>query len=158
LRVFAQLTDGPHAVAPAVAQMRAVERSAGVEDAAFYAGLQSRAESIKAALTRFLRDAKAAGEKVAGYGAAAKGNTLLNYAGVGADLIAYIADLDPAKQGKFTPGGHIPIVDVARLYADRPQWILILPWNLQDEIAKQLADVHSWGAKLVVAVPGLREI
>jgi len=158
LRVFTQIAGGPHSVTPAVGRMRALEQESGVEEPSFYIGLQARAAAIRSALVGFLRQKKAAGEKVAAYGAAAKGNTLLNFAEVGTSLLPYIVDRDPAKQGKFTPGGHIPIVDVTHLRTDRPAWILILPWNIKDEIANQLGDVRAWGAKMLVAVPELGEV
>lgn len=158
LRVFAQAVGGTRAIAPRVEHMRDREREAGVESYGFYEGFQDRAERIKAALIDFLRARKAAGERVVAYGAAAKGNTLLNFAGVGPELIAYIADLDPAKQGMFTPGSRIPIVSPERLQADTPEWVLILPWNIRDEIAMQLAGLRERGARLFVAIPEWREL
>ena len=100
-------------------------------------------------------DAQARGRKVAAYGAAAKGNTLLNFAGVRPDLLPYVVDKNPAKQGKFLPGSRIPIVDEAHLRADRPDVVLILPWNLKDEVTTQLAYVREWGGEFVAAVPEL---
>ena len=93
--------------------------------------------------------------KVGAYGAAAKGNTLLNFAGVRPDLLPYVVDANPANAGKYMPGSHIPIVDEAHLRADRPDRILILPWNLRAEIEGQLADARTWGARFAVAVPQL---
>ena len=93
---------------------------------------------------------------IIGYGAAAKGNTFLNYAGVKVDLIEYVADRNPAKQGKWMPGSRIPIVDEAHLQASKPDFVVILPWNLQDEVADQLAYIRQWGAKFVVVQPDFR--
>ena len=103
----------------------------------------------------FLIQAKQAGKKVVGYGAAAKGNTLLNFAGVKPDLLAYIADKNPAKQNKYMPASHIPVVDEARLKADKPDYVLILPWNIKEEVMNQLAYIREWGGQFVVAVPSI---
>lgn len=154
LRVFARRADdGDVAVAPAVDTMLAQETAAGVAQAAFYEGFQVRANAIKDDLLTFLREQKRAGKKVGAYGAAAKGNTLLNFAGVHGDLLPYVGDRSPAKQGKFLPGSHIPIVDERRLLADRPDWVLVLPWNLRQEIEDQLAAIREWGGRFVQAVP-----
>jgi hypothetical protein len=95
------------------------------------------------------------GRKVAAYGAAAKGNTLLNFAGVRPHLLPYVVDKNPAKQDKFLPGSRIPVVDEVHLRVDRPDYVLILPWNLCDEVVAQLSEVRSWGGKFVTAVPRL---
>lgn len=155
LRVFAQKTGGPQPLSPAVAALLDRERAAGMAAAAAYAGLQGRANRIKNDLTVFLIERARAGEKMAAYGAAAKGNTLLNYAGLRGDLLPYVVDRNPAKQGKYLPGSRIPIVDEAQLRADQPQWIVILPWNLREEVMAQLAYARAWGAKFVTAVPAL---
>lgn len=154
LRVFAQRADaGTLPVAARVGEMLARERAAGVATAAFYRGFQKRAEQVKDGLLRFLIEAKRAGKLVAAYGAAAKGNTLLNFAGVRSDLVAFVVDRNPAKQGKFMPGSRIPIVGEDRLRALRPDVVIVLPWNLSGEISRQLAYVGEWGGDLVVAVP-----
>jgi SAM-dependent methyltransferase len=156
LRVYAQRADGGmKQVTPAVSRMLEKEKSAGVTDPAFYAGLQARAVRIKNDLLRFLLDASAEGKTVAAYGAAAKGNTLLNFAGIRPDLIPFVVDRNPAKQGRLMPGSRIPIVDEARLRDERPSYILILPWNLKAEIIGQLAYAREWGAKFVTAIPNL---
>ena len=156
LRVFAQRADTQaHAPTDAVAALLAREKAAGVGTAAYYGGLQSRAERIKDDLIAFLIEVKRAGKKVAAYGAAAKGNTLLNFAGVRADLLPWVVDRNPAKQGKYLPGSRIPIVAEAQLLAERPDYILLLPWNLGDEIRAQLSYAREWGAKFVVSVPRL---
>jgi hypothetical protein len=105
---------------------------------------------------RFLLKAKAEGKSVAAYGAAAKGNTLLNYAGVKPDLLPFVCDAAAAKQGKYLPGSHIPILAPAALQADRPDYVLILPWNLEGEVRSQLGDLAVKGTKFVVAVPEIR--
>lgn len=157
LRVFARRSDGlARPASPAVAALLAREAALGVATPAFYAGFQARAEAIRDALRTFLETAKAKGETVAAYGAAAKGNTLLNFAGIGPDLLPFVVDRNPAKQGRFLPGSHIPVCDEAALWAARPDHVLILPWNLRDEIAGQLAGIATWGGRFVVAVPELR--
>lgn len=157
LRVFAQRSDtGTRAVSPAVAALLDSEVAAGITRASFYSGFQAKAEQVKDDLLAFLLDAKCQGLKVGAYGAAAKGNTLLNFAGVRPDLLPYIVDKNPAKQGRYMPGSRIPIVDEARLKEHRPDRILILPWNLRSEIMAQLAYVGEWGGVFVTAVPSLQ--
>jgi 2-polyprenyl-3-methyl-5-hydroxy-6-metoxy-1,4-benzoquinol methylase len=155
LRVFAQRADGPHAIAPAVAAMLECEDRAGLTRREPYLQLQARAEAIKNDLLRFLLDCHARGERVAAYGAAAKGNTLLNFAGVRADLLPWAVDRNPHKQGQYLPGSRIPIVREDLLWAERPNYVLILPWNLRDEVGTQLAAIRDWGGRFVTAVPEL---
>jgi SAM-dependent methyltransferase len=156
LRVFARRSDSnPGPVSERVVAVRAREAAAGMDGPAFYTGLQPRAEAIRDALLIFLIEAKRQGRRVAAYGAAAKGNTLLNFAGVRPDLLPYVVDRNPAKAGKYMPGSRIPIVDEAHLQADRPDFILILPWNIKDEVMTQLAAAREWGAQFVVAIPQL---
>lgn len=119
----------------------------------FYEGFERDAEEAKAKLLQILVHAKLDGKRVVAYGAAAKGNTFLNYAGIKPDLIEYVVDRNPAKQGKWMPGSRIPIVDEARLRADKPAIIVILPWNIRTEVLNQLAYAREWGAKFVVAQP-----
>lgn len=159
LRVYARRTDGEsRPEASAVAALLAREAQAGVASAGFYSGFQQECLRIKRELLSFLIAAQAQGRKVAAYGAAAKGNTLLNFAGVRADLLPYVVDRNPAKQGKFLPGSRIPVVDEAHLRADRPDVVLILPWNLRDEVVAQLAYIRDWGGRFAVAVPGWQEL
>ena len=158
LRVFAQRAGGARAVEPGVGALLARERAAGMATPAFYAGFQAAAERVKDDLLAFLIDAKMRGLKVGAYGAAAKGNTLLNFAGVRPDLLPYVVDRNPAKAGKHMPGSRIPIVTEEVLRKDRPDRILILPWNLRDEILALLADARDWGAEFVVAVPSLERL
>ncbi|MES2819761.1 MAG: class I SAM-dependent methyltransferase [Pseudomonadota bacterium] len=156
LRVYVQRAAGPQQTLPAVAELLAREEAAGVRTAAFYSSLAPAAEGIKHQLLAFLLRAKAEGKRVVGYGAAAKGNTLLNFAGVRPDLLAWVADANPHKQGKFMPGSRIPIVAPERIAQERPDYVLVLPWNLLEEVTAQLAEVRGWGGQFVVAVPGLR--
>lgn len=153
LRVFAQRSDAAPTVHGRVGELLAREAAAGVPTAAFYAGLQGEALRIKRELLAFLLDCHARGLKVGAYGAAAKGNTLLNFAGVRADLLPYVVDRNPAKQGQYLPGSRIPIVDEAHLGAHRPDRVLILPWNLRAELTAQLDYVRAWGGQFAVAVP-----
>jgi SAM-dependent methyltransferase len=156
LRVHAQRQGGPRTPAPAVAELLAVERAAGMGGIDFYANFQAEALRIKRELLSFLLQAQRDGLKVGAYGAAAKGNTLLNFAGVRPDLLPYVVDLNPAKQNHCMPGSRIPIVNEAHLKADRPDRVLILPWNLRDEITTQLAYIRDWGGQFVTAVPRLQ--
>ncbi len=156
LRVYAQRKDtGRHSISVSVAQILEAEKSSGMLNTDYYRNFQSRTNYIKYELTRFLLDAKRDRKRVAAYGAAAKGNTLLNYAGIRADLIEFVVDLNPAKQNKYMPGSRIPIVNEERLKQEKPDYVLILPWNLKSELDIQLAYVKAWGGKLVTAVPQL---
>jgi len=142
-------------VQPAVHALLAKETALGMQTPAFYADFARQVVDIKLDLLSFLIEQKRAGKRVMGYGAAAKGNTLLNYAGVLSDLLSAVADLSPHKVGKFLPGVHIPVVSVDEVRAQRPDFILILPWNLKDEVMSQLACVREWGGRFVVAIPQL---
>lgn len=142
-------------VQPAVHALLAKEAALGMQTPAFYADFAQQVVDIKLDLLSFLIEQKRAGKRVMGYGAAAKGNTLLNYAGVLPDLLPAVADLSPHKVGKFLPGVHIPVVSVDEVRAQRPDFVLILPWNLKDEVMSQLADVREWGGRFVVAIPRL---
>lgn len=156
LRVYAQRADtGVRSVSDRVAAMLERETAAGVSTPGYYAQLQVQAEGIVDALNAFLIRAKADGKTVAGYGAAAKGNTMLNFAGTRAHLLPWVVDRNPAKAGKFLPGSRIPIVNEERLREERPDYVLILPWNLKDEVMEQLAYVREWGGRFVTAIPEL---
>lgn len=156
LRVLAQRSaTGARPVTAAVGELLGRERSAGLATAGFYAGCQARLEALKDALLRFLLDARTQGLQVAAYGAAAKGNTLLNYAGVRSDLVRFVADRNPAKQGHYLPGSRIPVVAESVLQQQRPDYVLILPWNLKTEVQQQLAYIRDWGGRFVTAVPRL---
>lgn len=157
LRVYAQpAATGKRAEEASVKAMLAREQAAGVTGADFYRGFQPRAEKVKDDLLSFLIEAKRAGKKVAAYGAAAKGNTLLNFAGVRPDLIAFVVDRNPAKQDKFMPGSRIPIVQKAVLKTERPDFVVVLPWNLKTEVMQQLAYIRDWGGQFVFSVPQLQ--
>jgi|TARA_R100000322_G_scaffold168566_1_gene138589 SAM-dependent methyltransferase len=156
LRVFAQRSDtGKRERTDRLAKMEKTEAEAGIESSAFYEGFQAKAEKVKDDFVAFLIDAKRKGLKVGAYGAAAKGNTLMNFAGIRPDLIPYVVDRAAAKLGKYMPGSRIPIVDEAHLEANRPDLIVILPWNIRDEVMRQLDHARSWGARFVTAVPEL---
>jgi len=155
LRVWACHDAAAHAESPAVTATMAVEQTAGMFALPYYQGFQSIAEAVKNDFLDFLLRQKRAGKRVAGYGAAAKGNTLLNFAGIRHDLLTFVADASPHKQGRFLPGSRIPVVDEAFLRAARPDFVVVLPWNLRDEIARQLDYIRDWGGQFVFAVPEL---
>lgn len=157
LRVFTQKTStGKHTLSPRVAAMLAREEALGMKTAAYYGKTQADAVKIKRDLLQFLLKAQEEGKTVAAYGAAAKGNTLLNYAGVRDDLVKFVIDLNPAKQNKFMPGSRIPMVGADVLDATAPDYMLILPWNLEAEIKTQLAAKHKVTWQYVMAVPALK--
>lgn len=156
LRVYAQRSDtGARLVESRVAELMRVETRVGIETAAYYEGFQARADDIRDGVVTFLIEARRAGKRVAAYGAAAKGNTLLNYAGVRPGLLPWVVDRNPAKQGQYMPGSRIPIVDEERLRRERPDYVLVLPWNLKAEVMNQLAYIREWGGRFVCAVPRL---
>jgi len=157
LRVFAQRSGtGSHPISTRVPAMLASEKDAGIFTDAYYAGIQAQANRIKNDLIVFLIEAKRDGKKLGAYGAAAKGNTLLNYAGVRPDLLPFAVDRNPAKQGKFLPGSRIPIVGEEHLKRKQPDYVLILPWNLRKEVTVQLEYIREWGGKFITAVPSLQ--
>ena len=157
LRVCAQRKDtGVRETSRNVAEFLEREAAAGITTATFYAGFQDKANRVKNDFLSFLIEAHRAGKTVAGYGAAAKGNTLLNYAGIRPDLLPYVADRNPAKQGKFLPGCRIPIVTEAHLKQTKPDYVVILPWNLREEVMPQLAYIREWGGQFVVSAPSLK--
>ena len=154
LRIFGRHSaDGSKPVSPRVAALRQEELKAGLDNAKTYAAFAEQIKAIKRALLRFLIDAKEQGKTVVGYGAPAKGNTLLNYCGVRTDLIDYTVDRSPHKHGSYLPGVHIPIYHPDRIAETRPDYVLILPWNLKEEIMLQMAHIRSWGGKFVVPIP-----
>jgi len=159
LRVFAQRSDtGSHLIEPSVEKLLGDETRAGIHSLDFYRGLQQHAEKVKDDFLNFLLDKKREGKIVVGYGAAAKANTLLNFAGVRLDLIRYIVDRNPHKQGKFMPGSRIPIVSEDHLKIDMPDFVIIFPWNIRDEVTKQLRYLRECQTTFVVAVPNLELI
>lgn len=158
LRVFGCHHDDARAASPAVSALIEEEDAFGLRRIDTYLGFQQRADAVKDGLLAFLLEEKRAGRRVAAYGAAAKGNTLLNYAGVRPDLLPFVCDAAASKQGKFLPGSHIPVCAPAELDARRPDTVLILPWNIADEVMAQNAHVAEWGATFAVAVPEVRRL
>ncbi|TAJ82276.1 MAG: methyltransferase domain-containing protein [Gallionellaceae bacterium] len=157
LRVYAQRSDkGQREIGSRVSELLGKEFAAGMTKQSFYANFQVKCDKVKNDLLDFFLDAKRAGKRVVGYGAAAKGNTLLNYAGVRPDLLPFVVDRNPAKQGKYLPGCRIPIATEAQLKQTRPDYVLILPWNLRAEVMEQLVYVREWGGQFVTAVPSIR--
>jgi 2-polyprenyl-3-methyl-5-hydroxy-6-metoxy-1,4-benzoquinol methylase len=160
LRIFARhLDDTKKEISTHVDGMLAKEAAAGVTNMSYYHDFQQRVNSIKNKLLSFLIEKKKQGKVVIGYGAAAKGNTLLNYAGIkGNDLIKFVVDAAPSKQGKYLPGSHIPVYSEDKIKELRPDYIIILPWNLKEEIVEQLSYVSDWGCCFVVVIPELKEL
>lgn len=158
LRVFACHTAAVHIESPSVGEVLARERKDGVTTLAYYGGLADQAARIKLDLLEFLIAQKRANKLVAAYGAAAKGNTLLNYAGIDADLIAFVCDAAPSKQAQYLPGSHVPILPPAALRERKPDFVLILPWNLRSEITADYDYIKDWGGRFVVAVPQLEVV
>lgn len=159
LRVYAQRSDsGVHEPSERVADLLDREVAAGMAGEKFYAGLQAAANRVKDDFLFFLIQAKRAGRSVVGYGAAAKGTTLLNYAGIRPDLLRFVADRNPAKQEKFLPGCRIPVVSENHLKMERPDYVVIFAWNYCAEVVEQLAYVREWGGQFVTAVPNLKVI
>lgn len=154
LRVYARhASDTTRPVSDHVVALRAREVAAGYADAAVYERFEERARETKRKLLELLIAAKRDGKTIAGYGAPGKGNTLLNYCGIRRDFVDFTVDRNPYKQGRFTPGTHIPIYPPEHLDETRPDYILILPWNLKDEIMLQLAHAREWGARFIVPIP-----
>ncbi len=143
-------------VESAVERLLEEEAAAGLLGLDAYASFESRVQAIKCDLLRFLIDAQERNEQVVAYGAPAKGNTLLNYCGIGPDLVTYTVDRSPHKQGRYLPGTRIPIHAPDKIRQTRPAWVLILPWNLEAEIRQQMADIEDWGGRFVVPVPIVR--
>jgi hypothetical protein len=159
LRIFAKHTaDATKNISPNVAALLQKEIGKGMNTMAYYNGFQQKAFAVKLAVLNFLITQKNIGKKVAAYGAAAKGNTLLNYCGVKADLIDFVVDANPHKQNKFMPSSHIPVMDEDYLKAVKPDFVIILPWNLKEEITQQLSYIQDWGGKFVVPIPTLQII
>jgi len=157
LRVYAQRNDtGIHTVSPHVREMLEREDAAGIRTHTYYEEFQTMAEKVKDDFIRFLMEAKQGGKLVIAYGAAAKGNTLINYAGIRRDMISCVIDRNPAKQGNYLPGSRIPIVDEESHLVGRPDYVVILPWNIKEEVITQLSYMRDWGSKFVTVVPSLR--
>ena len=154
LRIYAcHDGDGAKVTSERARELLERESSAGYGDLSTYASFSARVGELKRELLAFLIDLKGAGERIVGYGAPAKGNTLLNFCGVGTDFIDYTVDASPHKQGRFLPGTHIPIRPLEALRADRPDVVLILPWNLKDEIVEQHGYIREWGGRFALGAP-----
>ncbi|MGH3906610.1 MAG: class I SAM-dependent methyltransferase [Pseudonocardiaceae bacterium] len=158
IRLWARPDAAAGKPSPAVAAVLAAEDAAGLSTVQGHAGFAVAVDRVRADLLRFLLDAAAAGKTVVGYGAPGKGNTLLNYCGVRTDLLRYTVDRNPYKHGRFTPGTRIPIHPQERIAADRPDYVLVLPWNLREELTEQLAYVGDWGGRLVFPIPTLEVV
>jgi hypothetical protein len=157
LRVYARhANDDSRPVSDRATELLAREEAEGLRTLAYYDTFAERVRETKRKLLEFLIDVKRAGKSVAGYGAPGKGNTLLNYAALRTDFLDYTVDRNPYKHGRYTPGTHIPIYPPERIRETRPDYVLILPWNLKDEIMTQLAYIREWGGKFVVPIPEVR--
>jgi hypothetical protein len=153
LRLFCCHVGAAHEETDALAALRAEEHAAGLDRIEGYAGFTPRCEAVRDGFRAYLSEARAAGRKVAAYGAAAKGNTFLNYCGTTTDDIVASFDANPAKQGKFLPGSHVPVLAPAAVAEIRPGDLVIMPWNLKDEIMGQMAFIRDWGGRFVIASP-----
>jgi hypothetical protein len=157
LRIFGKhIRDESKPLSEKVLALRRSEREAGLDRLGTYRRFRSRVCDIKCALLEFLIACRREGKTVVGYGAPAKGNTLLNYCGIGPEILPYTVDRSPHKQGKLLPGSRIPVYPPDKLAETRPDYVLILPWNLREEIAAQLSSIREWGARFVVPIPTLQ--
>lgn len=156
LRVFAQRKGASQAVSPNVERVLGDERAASLDSLDGYQDFSVKVERVRRDLLAFLDDAKIEGKQVVGYGAPAKGNTLLNYCHVGPELIQYTVDRSPHKQGKLLPGTHIPVRSPDDIANTRPDYVLILPWNLREEIVEQMKHIRDWDGQFVVPIPELK--
>jgi SAM-dependent methyltransferase len=158
LRVYLCHAKAPRDPSPAVSALLSHERKRGFEDAQTYLQFAPKVHKTKRELLSFMIQCKEQGAKICGYGAPGKGNTLLNYCGIGTDFLDFTVDRNPYKHGRYTPGMHIPIYPVPAIDEARPDYLLILPWNLRDEISRQMRHVHDWGCKFIVPIPSVRVI
>jgi hypothetical protein len=158
LRVYLCHRDAGHAISPSVNALLAHEREIGFEDMGTYARFAARVHRTKRQLLSFLIECKESGAKLCGYGAPGKGNTLLNYCGIGTDFLDFTVDRNPHKHGLYTPGMHIPIYPVSAVDEAQPDYLLILPWNLKNEIIAQMHHVSRWGCKFIVPIPTVEAI
>jgi hypothetical protein len=157
LRIFARhVENGAQPVADRVGNLRSKEASEGMLDLPYYTRFGARVRETKRKLLSFLIETKRSGETIVGYGAPGKGNTLLNYCGIRTDFLDYTVDLSPHKQGNFLPGSRIPILAPNKILETRPDYVLILPWNLREEIMNQMADIREWGGRFVVPIPEVK--
>ena len=155
LRVYLCRADAAHATLPSVGALLAHERAIGFEQIEYYSRFSAKVHRTKRQLLSFLIQCKEQGAKICGYGAPGKGNTLLNYCGIGTDFLDFTVDRNPYKHGRYTPGMHIPIYPVAAIDEARPDYLLILPWNLKNEIVTSMRHVGDWGCKFIVPIPSV---
>lgn len=153
LRIYACLNSAAHEGTEALQKSLDEELSAGMNSHRFYADFSDRVRSTKRALLLHLIESKEAGRQIVGYGAAAKGNTLLNYCGIGADFIDYVVDRNPAKQNRLLPGTRIPVFSPDRIFDTKPDEVLILPWNIASEVMQQMSGIREWGGRFVIPIP-----
>ena len=159
LRIYARHTSATsRPVTERVHALRSREIEAGLNAPSAYEAFGERVTAVKRDLLQFLIDTQNRGERVVGYGAPAKGNTLLNYCGVRSDLLPYTVDRSPRKQGTYLPGTHIPVFAPKKIWETRPDYVLILPWNLKSEITRQMEDVATWGGRFVVPIPSVQVV
>lgn len=156
LRIFACLQDAGHETTPSVPSLRRREQDMKLDSLEGYSDFGRKVEETRRGFRAFLAQARSEGRTIAAYGAAAKGNTFLNYCGVTSGDVIEVYDRSTAKQGKLLPGTHIPIVDPARIETTRPDYLLVLPWNLMDEVRESMSHIASWGGRFVTAVPGIK--
>jgi len=158
LRVYLCRADAAHTVSSKVTALLAHERKIGFEDIATYARFAAGVHDTKRKLLSFLIECKEKGARICGYGAPGKGNTMLNYCGIGTDFLDFTVDRNPYKHGRYTPGMHIPIYPVEAIDEMKPDYLLILPWNLKNEIVAQMRHVGDWGCKFIVPIPSVHVI
>ena len=158
IRLWARPVDVADEPSQAVRDVLAAERAAGLHTAEGHDGFAEAVSRVRDDLVAFLIDARRVGKTVVGYGAPGKGNTLLNYCGIRPDLLAYTVDRNPYKHGRFTPGTRIPVLAPEQIAADRPDYVLVLPWNLRTELTEQLSYIRGWGGRLVFPIPTLEVI
>ena len=154
LRIYAKhRKDTSHPISSAIIELEQEETRQGMFKMEYYQSFQQKIDRVKNSLVLFLIEKKRQGKKVVAYGAAAKGNTLLNYCGIKKDLLPFVVDASPHKQGKFLPGVHIPVTSEEQIHKHKPDFVLILPWNLKQEISEQLEYIRNWGGQFVVSIP-----
>lgn len=157
MRIYAKhKEDMSRPLSPSLARLEKEEVRHGMLDLEYYQAFQEKADHVKNSLLSFLTEQKQKDKKIVAYGAAAKGNTLLNYCGIKKDFILFVADASPHKQGKYLPGSHIPVVSEDSIHKTRPHYLLILPWNLEEEISAQLQYIRDWGGEFVIPIPKLK--
>jgi hypothetical protein len=156
-RIYVQhQKNSDNRISESISRIKLREKKYGLDKLDSYQNFSKKVEIIKYQLRQFLTKAKKSGKSIVAYGAPAKGNTLLNYCGIGVDLIDYTVDLNPHKQGRFLPGTHIPIFHPEKIKTTKPEYLLILPWNIKDEIMEQMKHIIHWGGKFITPIPEIR--